>query len=93
MPRFTKLLGWMATEKVDQPELTRRINLIRGERAKPRSLSAINRLLLGQVRFADPFLASEIEGVTEEAVSVADYLGHIAASQQQKSRRPRRRAA
>lgn len=75
--RFDKLLGWMEAKNLDQLRLTAALNAIRSSDLKPRSKSEINRLVNGRLRFADPFLATEIEALTEGQVTAADYLAHV----------------
>jgi hypothetical protein len=76
--RFDKLLGWMEGKNLDQLGLTAALNALRAPDLRPRSKSEINRLVNGRVRFVDPFLALEIERLTDGSVTAGDYLQHVA---------------
>jgi hypothetical protein len=76
--RFDKLLEWMEGQNLDQLKLTAALNALRSPDLRPRSKSEVNRLVNGQLRFADPFMASEIERLTGGDVTAIDYLSHVA---------------
>lgn len=87
MVRFDKLLGWLNAAGLTQAELTTRLNSCPDRFGKPRSKSEINRVLVGKVRFADPFLGAEIETVTSGEVTALDYLAHVAACATQQAKK------
>ena len=78
--RFQKLDQWRLKSGLTIGQLRDALNAVPGRPAalRPRTQSAVHRLLTGQIRFADPWLASEIEHVTGGEVSTLDYLRFVA---------------
>jgi transcriptional regulator with XRE-family HTH domain len=69
LQRFEALDAWMASQKVTQAELARRLNI---------SKSHANRLCLGQLRLIDPWTAFRLEQVTDGEITVLDYMAFVA---------------